>query len=1151
MQPITGRTEERKLVTVLFADVTGSTGLGEQFDPEDLARVMSTYFEAMRTEIEAEGGTVEKFIGDAVMAVFGVPVAHEDDPARALRAALKMMDRLNEVNKELTKRQGINLEMRIGVNTGEVLAYTDPQPGEPMVTGDVVNVASRLQTAAMPGRILVAERAARAVRRFNFNEVGDLQLRGKSIPVKAFELIGHAAGGSERGIPGLIVPMVGRDSELSLLQTIYQRTATEVRPNLVTLYGEAGVGKSRLTREFLEWVRQSEPCPVVLRGRCLPYGDGIAYWPLAEILKQAAGIRDSDSSSDALDRIRVLGADLLTSDLTDDPQRTIAVLAHTMGAADPDYSFADLDPREIRALTNAAWRSLFTALTAQTPVVAIVEDIHWADPALLDILEELTEKVKGPLLLICPSRPELTERRPGWGGGRRNQSSIFLDPLTPEDSDTLVGLLLAIADLPDQVRRSIMDTAEGNPFFLEEIVRHLIDQGHLVRKGESWVAGSKLAEVEIPDTVQSVLAARIDLLQPKEKMVLQRAAVVGRVFWPSPVARLLDGIADDVGSVLEHLEERELIQSRLGSSLAGEPEYLFKHVLTREVAYEMLPRRDRGAAHAEVATWIEETTGDRASEMVELVAYHWAEAYHAAEDDPRTSTERIADLRHRAFASTLEASRASRGRAAVARARRFAEQAMTFADQPLDRASAMNARGMAALFDYDGDVAWFSLKEEVDFLLEYAPEERQSIARACARAVETPFRWPGSMKTLIPEEEVTRYIEIGLANLDPDDESEEMVHLLIARAMGLYARWKPDEIETEMVEAARKAGERAVEIANVIGRVDLASAALDAVGSVEQSLGNYRANTEVLERRLPLLERMANPWEIGDTLAMGSNNFAYIGDYRRALRLAEEGVARTAEGSARGAVLHNTTWTTYAEFWLGNWDRIVTELAARVRVILGDRASDPPYFSGHQFGVEAFIHAARRDEEGAGSLDLLTRMVDGAEAVAGSQGGLMFKSWEAWIRARDGDITEALRRLDRLSSQARIRPLVDVVMAAVMLDAGRFSDADEFIKRSREYAAWAGIEALPPHLDRLEGAKALATGDTTTAITLLTKANTDFAERGTPWELARTQLWLAEAHIASGNPDTAAEAIELARPVLERLGSLLEIERARALLARL
>jgi hypothetical protein len=315
-------------------------------------------------------------------------------------------------------------------------------------------------------------------------------------------------------------------------------------------------------------------------------------------------------------------------------------------------------------------------------------------------------------------------------------------------------------------------------------------------------------------------------------------------------------------------------------------------------------------------------------------------------------------------------------------------------------------------------------------------------------------------------------------------------------------------------------------------------------------LGDYRANTEVLNRRLPLLDQMANPWEIGDALAMGSWNFGYIGDYRQARKLAEQGLAQ-GEGQALGVVVHNMAWLSYAEFWLGNWDRIVTDLASRVRLIMGERASEPPYFAGHQFGVEAFIHAARRDGEMAKSRELLTRMTDRAEAAAGPQGGLMFKAWEAWIRARDGDVTEAINRLDRLSSQAMVRPIVDVVTASVLLEARLLSSVDEFIEGSRSYASWAGIEALSPHLDRLEAAKILADGDLETAITLLTNAAEDFDRLGMRWEVARTELWLAEAYIESGRDNNATEAIESARPVLERLGSLLEIERARILLKRL
>ena len=1152
-QPVaeaSGRSEERKLVTVLFADVTGSTGLGERFDPEDLAQVMTSYFKAMRGEVEAEGGTVEKFIGDAVMAVFGVPTAHEDDPARALNAALRMMARLDEVNKDLTNRQGVSLDMRIGVNTGEVLANTEPRPGEPMVTGDTVNVAARLQTSTQPGQILVGERTARAVRQFNLEELGELELRGKEVPVRAFRLIGRSEGALDRGIPGLVAPMVGRDSELALLRSIYQRTVSERRPNLVTLYGVAGVGKSRLSREFLEWVLTSEPSPLVVRGRCLPYGDGIAYWPLAEIVKEVAGIRDSDTASEALGRLGQLGSRIFTPELTTNPDATVAALGHTMGVVDPAHSFKDLDPREVRALTNAAWRALFTALSGSRPLVAVVEDIHWADPALLDVLEELTERVSGPVLIVCPSRPELTDRRPGWGGGRRNHSSIFLDPLTDEESNRLVDALLSIAEFPASVRQNMMEKAEGNPFFLEEIIRHLIDQGHLIREGSSWQSRHGVAVVEIPDTVQAVLAARIDLLEPLDKRVLQRAAVVGRVFWTGPVSGLLEREAGDLRPILDDLEGRELIQSRLGSAFEGEQEYIFKHVLTREVAYESLPRRERGPAHAMIAGWIEETPRGQGAELVELLSYHWGEAYRGAEENPGSTSHDRERLRLKAYEATLAASDASRGRAVVGKAATLAEAALSLAEGHIERARALTAQGMAALYEYAGDIAWFSLKEAVDLLVEHAPSDRRLIARTSARAVETPSRWSGSMKTQVSRGEVERYIDLGMSFLDPADESEEMVRLLLARSLGLFSRVEEGDPEPAEIDEARGQAARAVAIAKAIGRVDLQSAALDALGSVETSIGDYRASTLVEEQRLMLLEQMANPWEVGDALAMGAWNRSYIGQYRRARDLAIRGVEQAGH-DAPGVALHNLAWASYADFWLGEWDLIVDERSAQVRRMLGERLADPPYFTGPHFGVEAFIHTARRDGEMKSSLDLLDRMVNQSEAMAGPQGGRMWRTWEAWIRVMEGDVVEGLRRLDLLSSQRLVKPIVEVAGASARIDAREFSDAERFMAEARSYADGNGIEALHPHLDRLSAALALDLGDTARAIDQLLNARSGFSVLGVPWEVARTDLWLAEGFIVSRDVASAVKALDAALPVLEELGSLIEIERARELLTRI
>ncbi len=546
-------------MTILFADVTSSTSLGERLDPERLQEVLATYFGAMREEIEAEGGTVEKFIGDAVMAAFGVPTAHEDDPSRALRAALRMRERLAEVNADLDRRFGVTLQIRTGVNTGEVLAATSPRPGDPMVTGDAVNVAARLEQAADPGAIVVAERTARAARGFRFRELGEQELRGKEQAVAAVMLEERKPDADERGVPGLRAPMVGRDRELELLRSLYERSAEEGQPNLVTIYGDPGVGKSRLVAEFVDWAEGQSVEPTIVRGRCLPYGDGVTYWPLAEILKGLADVRDTDTTEVALERIQRLGRDLITTDVATHPEKATAALAYSVGVEDPAFSFGAMEPREVSLKIHAAWRSLFSSLASRAPVVAVIDDIHWADQVLLDLLEELADRVVGPVFFLCPARPELTERRPGWGGGKRNVSSVGLDPLTASESDRLVGLLLSVADLPGSVHERILERAEGNPFFLEEIVRHLIDEGMIVRDGRHWRATSTIAEVQIPDTVQAVLAARIDLLDPVEKRALQRAAVVGRVFWPGPVGRLLNGDRDRLRSTLDRLEERELV----------------------------------------------------------------------------------------------------------------------------------------------------------------------------------------------------------------------------------------------------------------------------------------------------------------------------------------------------------------------------------------------------------------------------------------------------------------------------------------------------------------------------------------------------------------------------------------------------------------
>ena len=575
----------------------------------------------MRREIEAEGGIVEKFIGDAVVAVFGVPTAHEDDPTRALRAALRMRRGLDRLNRSLEDVHAIRLAMRIGVNTGVVVARAIPRPGEGFVTGDAVNVAARLEQGADSGQILVGERTVRAARGVTFRDLGHLTLKGKHEAVRAFELLDEDVAEprtAQRTDARLYrTPMVGRVAELTMVRSVFDRCAADRRPQLVTVYGDAGVGKTRLVEEFASWSMGLPRPPLLINGRCLSYGEGVTYWPLGENVKAQAGILDTDPPELAVEKVGKVGDQLITPDVSANPAQARAALAYTIGLEDPDVSLETSDPRAVRDDLHRAWRSFFSALAASGPVIVTIEDIHWADPALLDLLEDVADRSEGPLLFLCPARPELTARRPDWGGGRWNHSSLLLEPLSTNDSSELLDLLVEGGALSNDLRAQILERAGGNPFFLEEIVQRLLDEP------------ASAEDLEIPDTVQGVLAARIDLLTPIEKRVLQSASVVGRTFWNGAVGSLLEPGLDPVelDEVLRRLEDRGLVHARTGSSIVGERQFSFRHILIKDVAYEGLPRRDRARAHARVAEWIERQTGDREREFAELLAHHYEHAY--------------------------------------------------------------------------------------------------------------------------------------------------------------------------------------------------------------------------------------------------------------------------------------------------------------------------------------------------------------------------------------------------------------------------------------------------------------------------------------------------------------------------------------------
>ena len=512
--------EARKTVTVLFCDVTGSTELGERLDPESLRGAMERYFDRMQTVLETHGGTVEKFIGDAIMAVFGVPRIHEDDAVRAVRAAAEMREALADLNGDLDAELGITIVVRTGINTGEVVAG-DRGGNQRLVTGDAVNTAARLEQAANPGEILIGERTFELARdAVEAEPVDPLALKGKAEAVGAYRLVSVRKGvaGHERRLDA---PMIGREEQLRALLDAFEGVVADRACHLFTVLGPAGIGKSRLTREFRSLV---DGRAALLSGRCLSYGEGITFWPITEMAIQAAGITDEAPPEQARAALRTALGD------APDSEAIAAQLADVLGIGGGGP-------------VEASWaiRRFLEALSLERPVVAVLDDIHWAEPTLLDVIEHVADWSRdAPILLLCMARPELLEERPEWGGGKRNATSVHLEPLSEPEADALIESLLGHPALTPEIRQRIRAAAQGNPLFVEEMLHMLLDDGVLVLKEDEWVATVDLTEVQVPPAISVLLAARLDRLSPDERRVLEAASVVGEVFEPEAVRALVD-----------------------------------------------------------------------------------------------------------------------------------------------------------------------------------------------------------------------------------------------------------------------------------------------------------------------------------------------------------------------------------------------------------------------------------------------------------------------------------------------------------------------------------------------------------------------------------------------------------------------------------
>jgi class 3 adenylate cyclase/tetratricopeptide (TPR) repeat protein len=594
--------EERKVVSVLFVDLVGFTDRSDRADPEDVRATLRPYHERVKADIERFGGTVEKFIGDAVMAVFGAPVAHEDDAERAVRAALRTLETIADLREE-----GLDVAVRAAVTTGEAVVALGARPerGEGIVAGDVVNTAARLQSAAPVGSVIVDEKTMHSAGgAIAFEPLEAVTAKGKQEPIAVWQAVeARSRFGVDTELRAA-TPFVGRDSELTLLGETFARALREPSAQLVTVVAEAGVGKSRLVWEFSQELDRRSDLVRWRQGRCLPYGEGITFWALGEIVKAEAGVLETDTPAQALEKLGRSVAEIVE----DESERAWFTerLAPLVGAQEEVGGVG-------REEAFSAWRRYLEALAAQRPTVLVLEDLHWADGALLDFVEHLLDWAPNvPLLVLATARPELHDARPGWGGGRRNSATVGLSPLSDEDTARLVAGLLERSVLSADTQAALLERAGGNPLYTEQFVRMHVDRED---------SGGAL-----PETVHALIAARLDTLGPELKALLHDASVLGKVFWTGALAAMGERTREQVLDGLRDLVRREFVRPARVSSMRDEEEFSFWHVLVRDVAYQQIPRAVRAGKHVRAAEWLERESEGRLGDHAEILAHHYGQA---------------------------------------------------------------------------------------------------------------------------------------------------------------------------------------------------------------------------------------------------------------------------------------------------------------------------------------------------------------------------------------------------------------------------------------------------------------------------------------------------------------------------------------------
>ena len=891
--------DERRTVTVLFADLSGYTAVAETLDPESVKRLLERILARLGDEVERYGGHVDKFIGDNVMAIFGAPVAHGDDAERAVRAGLAMQAAMDEINGPLARQHGVTFQLCVGINTGEVLAghfgrgYT--------VIGDSVNVAARLQAAANPASVTVGEQTYRATcESIEYRALpAPLELKGKAEPVRAWEALAAGARPDALQSPAqqARAPLVGRRAELAQLHELFGRVERKRGPHLVTVIGEAGVGKSRLLAQFEAELGRDSARPLLRRGRCLPYGSSIVYWPLGEVIRAECGIVDGDPPAAAWEKLSARLGSLLGATEPDGARPAAAkvmVVGRLLGIEAPEDATAAEhgDAQRAREVFFAAVRACVEGLASAGPLVLVWEDIHWADEGMLDLIEHLAQWVRAPVLQVCLARDELLERREGWGGVRRDATTLFLDPLGESETRELISTLLAAETDTEELVAAVAARAEGNPLFAEEMVRRLAESD-----------GASAAE--LPATVQGLLAARLDSLDPFQRRLLSHAAVVGRAFWEGALTSVAEAEGGDLQAALVALRERDMVVAGEGSALAGEPELAFKHVLIRDVAYEMLPKAVRAQKHFEVAGFIEARADERVEEVVALLAEHYSRAAQLA-NELGLAPEEIEPYRAKAL-HYLEAA----GDAATA----FYSNAEAFSNYATAREQAgEDEEAVARLLEKQGDVALRlgrvdAAIEVWERALEYrrGQEELERVAEL-HRKIGAGLAHKGERKQAI------EHHQRGI-NLIKDGEPSLALVRLYEEAAWLY-------MQTGDNMLAIYASEKALRLAERLGEVRAASRAHGIFGRVFGRIGDTVKARENLERAVELARGSDAHETVLALLALGHHLETSDGDYAGAAGAYREALALAQQIGDVPAEIELHAAVAQLALYAGDWEEV-------------------------------------------------------------------------------------------------------------------------------------------------------------------------------------------------------------------------------------